>query len=181
MRCLAGLLVAVCLCGAADAALVTFTANLSGDQEVPSNSSAAFGSAILTLNTATNTYDINLTVFNMNPATLTPSPVHIHHAAVGVNGPVISHIWSLAGPRMDFGTFGFAYSGSNIGLDPSASAAILSGDTYINVHTQAFPPGEIRGQLINATAIPEPGTLLGLGLATVGFVGFRIRRRRLAS
>jgi hypothetical protein len=38
------------------------------------------------------------------------------------------------------------------------------------------PSGEIRGQLIPVTAIPEPGTYLML-LAGLGLLGFIARRR----
>ena len=35
---------------------------------------------------------------------------------------------------------------------------LLSGRTYINVHTSMYPMGEIRGYLLPVSAIPEPGT-----------------------
>jgi hypothetical protein len=49
------------------------------------------------------------------------------------------------------------------------------GKEYLNVHTQTFPGGEIRGFLVQT---PEPATILifGFGLAGLGFM----RRKRLS-
>jgi hypothetical protein len=46
--------------------------------------------------------------------------------------------------------------------------AALAGETYINIHTQQFPGGEIRGFL---GAVPEPSTwvMMLLGFAGLGF------------
>lgn len=53
-----------------------------------------------------------------------------------------------------------------VAISPAHVAALLNGQTYINVHTLANPNGEIRGQLV---AVPEPSTfgLVALGLALV--------------
>ena len=55
--------------------------------------------------------------------------------------------------------------------------AMLSGNTYFNIHTVRFPMGEIRGQLL----VPEPAglTLLALGFGGV-FAFARLGRRRAA-
>lgn len=66
------------------------------------------------------------------------------------------------------------------GTAAGASAALLnglnSGTAYFNVHSTAFPGGEVRGFL---QPVPEPGTwaLMGLGLAAVG----GLARRRAAT
>lgn len=53
-------------------------------------------------------------------------------------------------------------------------AGLLGGQTYLNIHTNLFPGGEIRGQL---QAVPEPVTLLLLGSGLAG-VAMKVRKRR---
>ena len=63
-------------------------ATLSGDQEVPANTSTPSGTATITnYNTVTRTFDISVTVNDLAPASVTG--FHIHRGAFGVNGPVI--------------------------------------------------------------------------------------------
>lgn len=51
---------------------------------------------------------------------------------------------------------------------------LLSGRTYLNVHTEQNPMGEIRGYLVPINVIPEPGCLMML----VSTAGFALSRRR---
>jgi hypothetical protein len=53
---------------------------------------------------------------------------------------------------------------------------ILAGASYINFHTVQFPGGEVRGQLISTTPVPEPETY-ALMLAGLGVLGGWARRR----
>jgi hypothetical protein len=73
-------------------------------------------------------------------------------------------------------TAGFlgANGGTPAGAEAALIAAILAGKAYLNIHSESFPGGEIRGFL----AIPEPATyaLIG-GLGLVGFGAVRRFRR----
>jgi len=89
---------------------------------------------------------------------------HIHLGPKGANGPVMFWLFgdqSNAGfplPRDD-GPFNGFISGeltaadlapnSALGINnfEDAVANILNGNTYLNLHTTANPPGEIRGQI----------------------------------
>ena len=53
---------------------------------------------------------------------------------------------------------------------------------YVNVHTIAFPGGEVRGQLIQVAAIaavpePESYAMMLAGLGLIGWVGLRRSRQ----
>ncbi|HEX5112172.1 MAG TPA: CHRD domain-containing protein [Saprospiraceae bacterium] len=115
---------------------LVFTARLSGDQENPQVASDGQGVAVLTFDrTQTNVY-INVSVSNLS------SPItgaHIHEGAFGENGPVVLDLTSfLSGNRI---------KGVMRGLPNTVMSKLLSGDYYINVHTENNPGGEIRGQL----------------------------------
>ncbi len=56
--------------------------------------------------------------------------------------------------------------------------AMDQGKAYVNIHTTAFPGGEIRGFLVpTVAAAPEPAPLLLIGLG--GMAGIAFRRRNL--
>lgn len=73
-------------------------------------------------------------------------------------------------------SFNASYITNNGGTPASAFAALMNasatGRAYLNVHSTAFPGGEIRGFLI---VVPEPSSLAVLGLT---FVAVATNRRR---
>jgi CHRD domain len=123
------------------AAPATFTADLKGSSEVPSNTTAGTGSATVTFDAATNKITWNVSFSGLTgPATA----VHIHGPApVGKNAGVL--IWlstkgkTATSPLSGTATF------------PAADASdLMNGQCYVNVHTTANPGGEIRGQLVKS-------------------------------
>ncbi len=135
-------------------------ATLAGDQEVPPTPATASGTATITnYNLVTKTFDISVTVNDLNPASVTG--FHIHRGAFGVNGPVIVDF--STGPLVPAGT-GFTFNAVGVSLNAANmqdEAALLSGLTYLNIHTAAFPAGIIRGQLF-----PNGNVALSSGIAT---------------
>jgi MYXO-CTERM domain-containing protein len=63
-------------------------------------------------------------------------------------------------------------TGTSLALSAANEAALLSGATYLNIHTSANINGEMRGFLVQ---VPEPTTGL-LGLGTLGLLTLRRRR-----
>lgn len=122
---------------------VTLAADMRGSDETPPNSSAAFGSVFLTFDSANNTI-----TWNCNTSGLTgPTAAHIHTGSAGIAGAVL----------IGFVSSGSAFtngraSGQITGVDPGTLNSIVTNPSgyYFNVHTPAFPGGEIRGQLVPA-------------------------------
>jgi hypothetical protein len=139
-----------------------FVATLSGDQEVPPRDTQAVGVATFKLRD-----DGTVLAFKVNVANLdNPFMAHIHCGAVGVNGPigVTLFMGAPAAGRVNGtlaeGTIAAPDPGNACGWTDLAAvlAAIESGATYVNVHTNDgvdppntgpgdFPGGEIRGQI----------------------------------
>ena len=106
---------------------------LSGAQEVPANPSTASGKSMIVIG-ADKTVTGSIEVTGM-----TPTAAHIHEAAKGTNGPVIV-------PFTKAGANTFAPApGAKLTDDQYAS--YQAGKLYINVHSAAYPGGEIRMQL----------------------------------
>lgn len=170
-----------------------FYAVLTGLDEVPPNGSSAFASASLTLNPAQDRLTIHLTLFalDLDGAQTPDNPLdnitglHIHSAPAGVNGPVV---FGLIGINNDLNgdvlinpPAGTVFSAWDLleGNNTTLAAQIenlFDGRLYINVHTVAYPGGEIRGQI---HLIPEPATLALMVLGSVALS--KLRRKTAAS
>ena len=106
---------------------------LSGANEVPPVTSSASGSGNVTVG-ADCTVQARITVTGMQA-----TAAHIHAGAAGMNGKVIV-------PFTKEGSDTFvAPPGAK--LDTEGCAAYKSGQTYVNVHSDAHKGGEIRAQL----------------------------------
>lgn len=145
------------LATAAPATPRTFTTNLSAAEEVadPPVVSNARGQAVFHLSKDGTELRYRLIVANIENVL----QAHLHLAPAGENGPVVAWLYP-SGPPPELipgRTQGVLATGTITAADlvgPLEGAsldqlvdAILAGDIYVNVHTQQFPGGEIRGQL----------------------------------
>lgn len=71
-----------------------------------------------------------------------------------------------------------ANGGTVAGAEAALVAALTGGKAYLNLHSNVFPGGEIRGFYVQVAAVPLP-TALPAGLMLVGalIAGRRLRRR----
>ena len=116
---------------------------LRGPNENPSADPDGTGTAMVTFRTPTRT---QICVVLFVDAIDTPRPggsgAHIHRGGGSVNGPVVV---TLTPPAA--GTLGV--SRSCVGISAALSAEIRGSPAafYVNVHTDSFPGGAVRGQL----------------------------------
>jgi hypothetical protein len=151
------MMVAAVLTGAAAASaqVVVATATLGGGEETPILLSGAAGTAEVAIDTTAKEFAVTLRIFNI-PTTTTAA--HIHVGSKGVAGPVVIDFPAIAGRLGDFVTsfrVGEAAFRANpaIGINTidDVIQAVANGNAYVNVHTNSFPAGEIRGQLVPKT------------------------------
>jgi hypothetical protein len=114
---------------------VTFSSILNGVKEVPPNVSMATGTGTFTLTSNGLQYD--LTLKGLSGSVITGA--HFHRGAAGVAGPVVEPITINTSTLRTTGTWTDLTAGERDDL--------LAGRIYVNVHTNAYPNGEIRGQV----------------------------------
>lgn len=193
------------LAAAAQAGVLRFHADLSGAAESPANASTATGFADVYFDTDNHTMQVNITFSGLTTGT---TAAHIHApgtAATILSAIPFNGAWAVATQPTNFtgfplgvtsGTYvGATYSltsaanytagyvTANGGTATTAEAALLgymmSGKTYLNVHSTTYTGGEIRGFLqyvtapgaakfVNVSSRAQVGT--GDGVLIAGFV-----------
>ena len=164
-----------------------FTADLSGDAQVPPIDVAGTGDATVTIadDESSVSWDVSYSGLTGDAAA-----GHIHFGASDAAGPVMIPFATVT----NTGSTGSFASGDYAGGDglpadwDGVLAAIRDGDAYVNIHTAANQAGEIRGQLAASASPPATDTIgdatttspsapIGLLLA-IGVIGLAVGVRR---
>lgn len=133
-----------------------FVATLRGTQETPPNSSNALGAGAAVVDTATRSLVVAVTTTG-----ITATEAHVHIAPPGSAGPVIVPLVETS-PGSGIWT-------AKATLTEEQYNALVAGNLYLNVHSEAFPAGEIRGQLLPVLqSIAGALNAAGIGTTTVG-------------
>jgi hypothetical protein len=139
---------------------------LDGLQETPPVATPGTGTGTATLDDVTNQFILSGTFSNLIGTT---NNAHVHGPA-----PPGTPAGVLFGITFDFGVTSGNFSFNGI-ITPTQASNILSGLTYVNIHTTFRPGGEIRGQILNP--VPEPTACALLAIGALGMFPFRRRAR----
>jgi len=129
----------------------SFKAKLSGGEVVPPVKTTAKGEAIFQLSEEGNELTYKLTVSDIENVTV----AHIHDGKYGKNGPPIANLYTGLKKEHEFtGTLAEGTVTAKDLMGPLKGKLfshfiqmIEDGHAYVNVHTDKYPGGEIRGQI----------------------------------
>jgi hypothetical protein len=181
-------------CGACttQASIFQYAVVLDGPTEGATNTSLGTGSGEVDYDNTAHTLSLSVTFAGL-AGTVTAS--HIHAATTeafkgtagvatptptfpgfpsGVTSGTYSAVLDLTSAASFNGSFVTANGGTPASAEQSLIAAFDAGKAYWNIHSTAFPGGEIRGFLV---PVPEPSVLALASLGACG-LGLMIRGRR---
>lgn len=172
---------------AAFAAPVVFEATLSGAAQSPPVATPGTGTAVVTFDLPAHTLTVSVQFSGLTSET---ALAHIHcctpppnNAGVATPLPTLPGFpagltdgqYTMTFDTTQAATFNASFisvNGTVAGAESALYAGLLAGEAYLNIHTIAYPSGEIRGFL---TQVPEPAAA---ALFLVGLAGVVTAQRR---
>jgi CHRD domain len=139
----------------ASAQSTRFEAKLSGKNQSPVVDTPAHGVATFVLSTSGKSLSYRLSVTDIDNVSM----AHIHMGPAGQEGPVVAWLYPPKPPAvvkkgkftgvLARGTLTAANLAGPLEGKTIADLVeqIKAGNTYVNVHTEKYPAGEIRGQI----------------------------------
>jgi hypothetical protein len=175
---------------ASQAIPIIHSAHLTGPAENPPNASPGIGDGLVSFDPIAHVLAVSVTFTGLSAPT---TVAHIHccvdppgTAGVATTTPtfpgfpagVLAGNYSVTLDTLDAGTwnpaFITAHGGTPAGAEAFFGAGYIAGQSYLNIHTSAFPLGEIRGFL---APVPEPESW-ALFLGGLVLMGLLARRRK---
>lgn len=146
----------------ANAAIINLDAVIDGAQ-----ANAGAGTGSLSTGSAAMTFDTETSLLSWN---ISWTPLVSGETAAHFHGPALPD--QNAGVQVGIGVASNPAIGAAT-LTPLQQSDLLAGLWYINIHSNDFPSGEIRGQ-VNVVPIPAAIWLFGSGL--LGLIGLARRK-----
>ena len=168
-----------------------YRSTISGPSEAPPNNSPGSGIATIVFDSVAMTLRFSIPFFDLvAPSTaghlhcctaqplLGTAPVAIgfQDFPLGVRAGTYERVFNLSNPATYAPAFITAHGGTVAQARDLLITGINANQSYLNLHTSAYPGGEIRGFLVQlAQPVPEPSAwlMLGLGLAGLGLYSRR--------
>jgi hypothetical protein len=119
---------------AAQAENISLVAHLFGNSEVPSTQSDAFAEAQFTYDSASHAFQ-----YYVNYDGVAPTKVDLH-------GPATAS--EKAASVMNIPLSESSPISGTVQLTPAQAGDLLAGKIYLDIHSQKYPDGEIRGQIV---------------------------------
>jgi hypothetical protein len=165
----------------------SFRANEVGQLEAPPNASPGFGMTAIEISgtkmfvdstfrdllgttTMAHVHCCTTTAFTGNAGIAVP----FNNFPTGVKASTYNTMIDLSLDASYDPAFLAANGGTATGALSALTTAVNAHEAYVNIHTNQFANGEIRGWIV-AAPIPEPASwaMLGVGLAGLGFMARR--------
>jgi len=117
-----------------------FIAVMNGGQVVPPSISNAFGVGYLTFDPVTKRVCYSISYSGLQG---TETEAHLHGGETGTTNAVLYDLTPLGSPKM--GCIG--------PITKTEQKLLLKGQMYINIHTDVFVAGELRGQVVPVPSV----------------------------